>query len=294
MENKLSWRHHYIPQFYLKGFTNGNNEFAIYDKLKNKVKDNLYTPKTHFFEKNRNIIEINGQKNDHIETKIYQEIDNDISNLFKEINNKDADFLTPNNLYALKMFISFLFWRIPKNDELMNQFIDKYDFEDLGFKIQHKTSKKGASDEIKKMFKNDPAMRKMYSFILPFKTFNIGYNKDDETRWKAISDNIGDALRLTSDAPIIKLQNDRFYHKSQKIIFPVTSRKLLFYGETSKNKKLTPNFYIDADVAAIHNATRYVCGPNKDYLEKIVQLYNLRIEFNKLDEIIPDLFEHLK
>ncbi|MCB9188126.1 MAG: DUF4238 domain-containing protein [Flavobacteriales bacterium] len=294
MKNKLSWRHHYIPQFYLKGFTNENNEFAIYDKQQNKIKDKLFSPKTHFFEKNRNIIEIKGEKSDRIETELYQEIDNDISNLFEEIHNKDADFLTPYNLYTLKLFISFLFWRVPKNDELINEIIDKYDFEELGFKIQHKTSKKEASEEIKRMFKNDPAVRKMYSFILPFKTFNVGYNENEEEMWKAISDNTSDAIRLTSDAPIITLKKDVFYDKTQKIIFPVTSNKLLFYGETAKQGKLSPNFYIDADVAAIHNATRYVCGPNKDYLEKVVQLYNLRVEFNKTDEIIPDLFEHLK
>ena len=39
MKNNLSWRHHYIPQFYLKGFVNDKNTFAIFDKHTNKIKE---------------------------------------------------------------------------------------------------------------------------------------------------------------------------------------------------------------------------------------------------------------
>lgn len=293
MADNLSWRHHYIPQFYLKGFVNANNKLAIYDKLNDKIKDGEYSTRTHFFEEHRNITTINGIKSDFIETVLYKDIDDTIAKLFDDIRTKDANYLTPKNLFTLKMFISFLFWRIPKNDKLLNEFIDNYDFENLGFTIVDKITKEKASDEVITRFKNEPAFRKVYSFILPYSTFKIDYQEEDETKWKSISNN-SEGLHLTSDNPVMTLLKDRFYEKDQKILFPVTSQKLLYYGDTNKAGHLPREFYLHADVATIHFADRYVCGPNKSYLEKIIELYKLRVRFNKTEQILTDLFSFLE
>lgn len=54
-----SWRHHYLPQFYLKGFTNENGTFKIYDVTQGKfLKDGKeFSPASYFFEKNANTIQ---------------------------------------------------------------------------------------------------------------------------------------------------------------------------------------------------------------------------------------------
>lgn len=293
MADNLSWRHHYIPQFYLKGFVNENNKLAIYDKLKDIVKDGEYSTRTHFFEENRNTTTFNGNKSDFIESVLYKDLDDTISKLFEEIRTKNANYLTPQNLFTLKMFISFLFWRIPKNDKLLNDFIDNCDFKNLDFTIVDKLTREKTSEEIIALFKNEPTFRKLYSFVLPYSTFKIGYQEDDETKWKSIS-NDSEGLHLTSDNPIIRLLKDRFYEENQKILFPVTSQKLLYYGYSNKSGHLPKEFYIHADVATIHFADRYVCGPNKSYLEKIIELYKLRIRFNKTEQIMTDLFKFLE
>jgi hypothetical protein len=293
MSSNLSWRHHYIPQFYLKGFVNRNKTLAIYDKKADLIKGGEYSTKTHFFEKDRNTLLLNGEKNDFIETILYKQIDDDISNLFKNIINKDLNFLTPENLFTLKMFISFLYWRIPANDKLINHFIDNYDFNELGFKIINKETKESANQELIEKFKTNPAFRRMYSFILPYSTFKMNYLEEDENRWKSIA-NDNEGLQLTCDNPVITLLKDRFYEKDQKLIFPVTSQKMVFYGQTSKSGKLPREFYLQADLAMFHVADRYVCGPDKSYLEDLLELYRIQKDFDKTDRIIPDLFKFLE
>lgn len=293
--NNLSWRHHYIPQFYLKGFINDHGKFAIYDKKTDRIKSGEFTPKSHFFEENRNLVELNGVETDFLETKVYQDLDNTIAKLFDNINSKSIDFLTFENLFTLKMFISFLYWRIPKNDELLESTIDKFDFRELGFDIVPKEAKNlNEIERIKEQFKSEPAFRKMYSVILPFSpnnTFTIAPHEGEEKMWKAIG-NSGKGLNLTSDSPIITLRNDMFYGENQKLLFPVTSNKLLFYGKTEKTDSLPAEFYIHSDLATMHLAERYVCGPSKEYLADILELYNVRRQFNKTGTIIPELFEY--
>lgn len=293
--NNQSWRHHYIPQFYLKGFLNENKKFAVYDKQTDRVKSGEFSTKSHFFAENRNVVDVNGVESDFLETKVYQDLDDTIAKLFRNIQSKEADFLTFENLFTLKMFISFLYWRIPKNDKLLESTIDKFDFKELGFDIVAKDpSKNHDIEKIKEQFKKEPAIRKMYSVILPFSpnnTFTIAPAEGEEKMWKAIG-NPGKGINLTCDNPILTMRDDMFYGENQKMIFPVSSSKLLYYGKTDKVGSLPAEFYIHADLATVHIAERYVCGPSKSYLEDILEMYNIRRRFNKTDSIIPELFAY--
>jgi len=53
---KISWRHHYLPVFYLKGFTNENKKFLIFDKEQNRFIKNgkEFSPSSYFFKKDAN------------------------------------------------------------------------------------------------------------------------------------------------------------------------------------------------------------------------------------------------
>jgi hypothetical protein len=195
------------------------------------------------------------------------------------------------------MFISFLYWRIPSNDKLLNAVIEKYDFKELGFEI---TPMKGVDDldinAVRKIFKENSAFRKMYSVILPFSpnnTFTIEPHEGEEQMWKAIGNN-NEGLNLTCDNPIITLRKDLFYGEEQMLLFPVTSQKLLYYGNTSKANSLPVEFYIQSDLATMHVAERFVCGPNKSYLEKIRELYHNSKYYNRTENIIPELFDYFK
>ncbi|MFT5849154.1 DUF4238 domain-containing protein [Psychroserpens sp.] len=59
--------HHYIPQLYLRGFTSQNGKLQVYNKEFLNFERDKHTPKTVFFEKNKNTIFLNGVETDHIE-----------------------------------------------------------------------------------------------------------------------------------------------------------------------------------------------------------------------------------
>jgi hypothetical protein len=135
--NNISWRHHYIPEFYLKGFTNENRVFKVYDVKNNKFKGNLmdYTPKTVFFEKNGNTIGIEGEYSDFLETKFYSKVDNDAANLFGKISSSPSTEkfgITDEDMPALQYFVSVMYWRNPSNYNQISYLVESKDLIQLG------------------------------------------------------------------------------------------------------------------------------------------------------------------
>ncbi|WP_416208491.1 DUF4238 domain-containing protein [Fodinibius sp.] len=52
--SNLSRKHHYIPQFYLKGFCRRDNTFSVYDKEYDHFRNDPQTPASNFFERYQN------------------------------------------------------------------------------------------------------------------------------------------------------------------------------------------------------------------------------------------------
>ena len=81
--NQISWRHHYIPQFYLNGFTSKNGNFKIYDIQKKffikKGKD--FTPRSYFFEEDGNTMITDSGNTDFIEES-FKDIDSKTAEVF--------------------------------------------------------------------------------------------------------------------------------------------------------------------------------------------------------------------
>lgn len=68
-----SHKHHYLPVFYLKGFTNQENQFFVFDKLYESIK--IKYPTNSFFEIDRNTATI-GDKRSSLLEEIYQNLEN--------------------------------------------------------------------------------------------------------------------------------------------------------------------------------------------------------------------------
>jgi len=75
---QTSWRHHYIPQFYLKGFTDENNRIEIYDLSTDRIKSKgPFSTKSHFFEEGRNSWITEDEVTDFLEERLYKNLDDD-------------------------------------------------------------------------------------------------------------------------------------------------------------------------------------------------------------------------
>ena len=125
---KKSSRHHYIPQFFLRGFTNSKGLLYIYDKEEDRILQSPRPPKSIFFEKDRNTIRFSELfESSMIEDNLYSIIDTESSEVvkyFREEELAEIDFNTENTA-QLQFFLITLFWRIPKTDFTAEDVIDR-------------------------------------------------------------------------------------------------------------------------------------------------------------------------
>ena len=110
------------------------------------MKEGLFYPSSHFFERDRNSIDLKGNQTDVLE-QMYSRFDDRHSKLFEIIRAAEKPLVLDNQqMIFLQEFISTLFWRLPGNDEL---YIDEYKSNpnySKTFKIVDKTTKKEIND----------------------------------------------------------------------------------------------------------------------------------------------------
>src|ERR1700761_8388157 len=119
-----SRRHHFLPEFYLKGFTNTQGKFAVYDVQRGSIKKNWYAPKSHFFVFDHNSMEINGFLTD-VPEQAFSIIDSRMSAVFNKLQGyPGVPKLTVDEMVGLWYFLSNLFWRNPENDSRFEKTVD--------------------------------------------------------------------------------------------------------------------------------------------------------------------------
>ena len=118
--NSISWRHHFIPQFYLDGFTT-NGKFKIYDVRNKRFIQNGkdFSPKSYFYEMNGNLLVNDKEADDTLEYK-FGKIDDEIAKIFKRINistSEESFNLSDDDIVKLQYFVSVMYWRNPQNQK---------------------------------------------------------------------------------------------------------------------------------------------------------------------------------
>ena len=111
--NNTSWRHHYLPEFYLKGFTNQDGKFKIFDVHRQLFIKNGkdFSTESYFFEEDGNTIHTDKGADDFIE-KGFAEVDNRVADLFNKIRNARPDTrfgLTEDDMPACNILYPFYF-----------------------------------------------------------------------------------------------------------------------------------------------------------------------------------------
>jgi hypothetical protein len=294
----LSTRHHYIPIFYLKGFLNNNNEFAIFDKKRKVLKKGYFSPKSHFFEDNRNtLIDSEGELCDSLE-QLYMEYDTKMSKLFERLrlDTEGSYFLNSMNIQELKFFIAQMFWRIPESDSLFERFFEGKSPKELGVEIRQHCGETDieAPQEMQEGMFDNPNFRKMCRHLtLPLNTFKILLQESDINNWNYY---YGDSepISLCSDNPIVFKNPTQFFDFQDDLILPLTAKKILVFTRNKKPSVLTLGFKANLDLMLFNNANRYVCGPNRDYLNKVAETYykfDKKISYEQLKRELFSPFE---
>ena len=271
---KISKRHHYIPEFLIKGFTGNDGKLTVYNKQKKKFESLRKSPKQIFFEWNRNTFENNNEVSDFVE-RLYQSVENKIAPVYKRVNeNLDNYELTPFDMFNIIYYINVLHSSLPIRDNQMEKYFKSSKKEDLLMTINNlKTNTEDINaDLFYDRFKNNP------SFIQASKIMKatIEYLKNDTpanlNNWKTYYSTEEVQYNLISDNPIILRNPNVNSIYNSELIFPFSKSIAIFHTKGKSIKQISGKDRVQIDVLMYLQADKYICGANGEYLEKIVEL----------------------
>lgn len=269
--NNLSKKHHYIPQFYLRGFTNNKGSYYLFDKKTRKI--SCATPSNSFYEKDRNTGIVDGVKNDDME-KFYGYYENKAAPYFNQLTkafNDDELILNSKIIRTIKFFIICLHFRTPGSDYAIDKLIDNMSFKECGFDfIQAVAGSTIITPDIEEKLKKNNSFRKLYRLFIPFSLTQSEYWTYDLKNWKIHSHH--NHYQVTGDNPIILKHPIFSLQTGKELILPISSNKTLINTSFS-NTALGFEFSFYQDLIILHQSYRFVCCENKEYFEELIDAW---------------------
>jgi hypothetical protein len=289
--HQASWRHHYIPEFYLRGFTDENNKFSIY-LIKDKKDGKLFSPESHFFLKHDNtIFDFKNLPTDLLE-KQYASLDNKIAEVFNKLKNEEGDNcygITPKDRVMLQYYVSILFWRLPKNNEIVQE-ISKHDmFEFLRLKV----TDEDALENIKRLqFADHVRQHKDYHKILrlwiPQMTFPTMFDNKSQTSIITFPSN--KLPSLCGDNPLILRHPEKLDLYNDDFILPLNSN-IIFLRTKKMKQPIHSTVKIFIDMLVLMQSKELICSTDTNYVAMLKNLFDINIK--KLDKLRTHIFDQL-
>lgn len=290
----VSERHHYIPEFLIKGFTGKDGKVSVFDLKKGKIKSGRKSPKQIFYEWNRNTFKIENQSTDFVE-KLYQFGENRFAPVYNKIvEQKGPINLTENDWFHLIYFIGTLHWRLPYYDKEVEEIIDNSTNEDFFFTIRDKETGEEVSSGIYEHIMSEPAFIESQKIMLAVLDYLKTDVVEDFENWKMYYADGDVRLHLLGDNPIIYQKSDIKNPYQSELIFRLSKGKSIYHTNGKKVKKLSPEHAVSVDLLVFLQSEKMVCSPNKNYLKHLSQLakqYDSTKKINYLRNQVFDVFE---
>lgn len=264
----LSWRHHYIPRFYLNGFTNSSGRFYVYDHARKIIDGRERVPRSYFFERDRNTYELpHGELDDFIETSWYMAFDNQSKFAIEKLKNEGLAAIKDDlrSLSSIIQFISGIFYRIPMYDDFHNDEIlqgnSKY------YLPIFKKPDIDVREEYHKNNKHRPLYRYACRFFLSMHgIIPVG---DELSKWYVYQLKLENGRHkfVTGDCPLIMNEVQLFNTGSEIILIPLTEKHLAVRAnvEIAPNLDLAELMYF-INLYILQNSSQYVCCSDKELL----------------------------
>lgn len=281
---RVSTNHHYIPEFYLKNFTNDNQEFYIYLVKEKRFKKNgkLFSPSSHFFTKHGNTVDIEDRNPDFLETDHYSPLDNEVALLFEKIktsSNLNKFGLSDLDVVKLDYFFAQLFWRNPKHNDRLKELIKLNPLKSFGFKVVDSNNNEVDSTEVEKIFKNKQDSYKLIKYWLPLATFKntLTHNQN----FHIIPFPTKGLPGLLGDNPIIfkDPNNDNTY--IEDLVVPIT-KEIVYIRTSSLDNKFHSSTKVLIDLLQLRQANEFVCCTDKNYINQLNSLFESKIKDDQL------------
>jgi hypothetical protein len=288
---QLSKRHHYLPEFYLKGFTNVEGRFKIYDVVSKRFLKNgkEFYPHSFFFEQDGNTVTVGERSYDFLE-RMYGRTDTLIGKILSTIRNSSAEEnfgISEKEIPALQFFVSMLFWRLPTNFDQVKGIIKSNDLHNLGLFIKSKLTNEIVRDvDLESRIKNDPNFFKFYKHILPYVT----YRRLLECKKKLRIERLNIPLpAICSDNPLIfETEFPDLYYDD--FVMPLTGSHIFFRGKELAENAMH-NIKIELDAMVFLQARKYVSCTDERYPELLERFY--RTNYNNVGQLKEKIFSTL-
>jgi Protein of unknown function (DUF4238) len=282
-----SKRHHYIPQFHIKGFKGADDWYHVYDKKSGRINP-ICSSKGIFWEEHRNSIIEPGHTSPMIETQGYSVFETKEAPIIRALQSLtiDKDLLSNDNMMTLNNYIIGLYWRIPHSDSTFDTIATSDGFaisEDDDFFAKSKKSDRplGVSS-IKKIHRLLMTAQTMISYSMlnshwEFRSTIYGISKP----WFVL----GDYPIIYPTEPISLL-----HVINQELYLPLSATRI-YSNQPEKILAFDEQDVLTINAITIHQSVRYICAADKSFLEKSIKLYETLKQTNRLDSARRYLFE---
>lgn len=270
--NNISWRHHYLPEFYLKGFTNVEGKFKIFDVTRQTfIRDGKdFSTGSYFFEEDGNTVVTDKGEDDFIETR-FAEVDNRIAELFNKVRSAMPGTrfgLTEEDMPALQHFLSVLFWRLPSNYDQIKKLITERELHEFGLLIKTKDTGEVVRDEdLENNIRRDPNFFKALKLLLPYLTFKRLLECTTPLTIQSFPEQLP---AICSDNPIIfRSSTPDIYFDD--VILPLTHTQVFIRGN-KVNDQITGDIKVLIDQIILKQANKYVSCTDMKYVNMLNEL----------------------
>ena len=292
---EITKRHHYIPEFLIKGFVGEDGKLAKFNKETGELDKLRKSPKQVFYDFHRNTFNINGENSDIVE-KIYQSGESKFAETYRKITEKLEQIeLSAYELFQLMYFISQIHWRVPNQDDEAKSYVNKMTPEKSILKFKNKVTGENISQELFSKIIKEPLFLGTSKIIRAMEDFE-GVEKNEKLEnWKLyyVPQN-SPQLNLLSDNPLIIRKNNNSNILESELIFPLSKGKMIYHTKGKILKEIPAENRVNVDVLTFLQSNKMVCGANSKYLEdisKLAKLYNTDSRIKYLKEKVFEIFQ---
>jgi len=221
-------KHHYLPQFYLRGFTNEQGKFLIYSIANRDFKSGgkWFSPASHFFLPDDNFAPTEGWADDYLEA-IYSANESRYARILAKIKSVNQGFgLDDEDVIWLNYFAGELFWRVPAQRELIRTANSLDQLNQLGVAvIDRRTMRQVHPKQHAEWVKDDPFYFKRLRNVLPATNY---WNMVD-CHWPCTVKTFTHPFpAICSDNPVILRNPEKADAFLDDLIFPLAPNKVFF------------------------------------------------------------------